>query len=121
MSPKQRPASGQPAGDSPVALAERVQARLVEASAAIELRSRARRAGGKRKSGAAPPTRSKETLALAAVFHELGDAHRQHRLHTGQRVSPALKQAAQEFKTAPSVATLVAVAAFLDEDGLLAW
>jgi hypothetical protein len=111
------------AGDTPRALTERVQARLSEVDASLELRRRAKRPGAKRKKAEAEgePSAHREARAIATVFHELGDTHRQHRLHSGQRVSPELKQAAQAFKASPNLTTLVGVAAFLDGDGLLEW
>jgi hypothetical protein len=55
------------------------------------------------------------------VFNELAVTHRQFRLRSGQHSSPALREAARVFKEAPSIPSLVAVAAFLEEDGLLEW
>jgi hypothetical protein len=55
------------------------------------------------------------------VFNELAVTHRQFRLRSGQHASPALREAAQAFKEAPSLPSLVMVAAFLEEDGLLEW
>jgi hypothetical protein len=55
------------------------------------------------------------------VFQELGHAHRRHRRETGQQVSVPLRNAALEFRRAPSLPSLVAVAAFLDAEGSLAW
>jgi hypothetical protein len=55
------------------------------------------------------------------VFNELAVTHRQFRLRSGQHASPALREAAQAFKESPSIPSLVAVAAFLEEDGLLEW
>jgi hypothetical protein len=124
MGSKSNSSTRSSAGDTPRALTERVQARLSEVDASLELRRRARRPGGKRKKTEAAggePSAHREARAIATVFHELGDTHRQHRLHSGQRVSPELKQAAQAFKASPSLTTLVGVAAFLDGDGLLEW
>jgi hypothetical protein len=51
----------------------------------------------------------------------MGHTHRQHRLRTGQHVPIPLREAARAFRAQPSLESLVLVAAFLDEDGLLAW
>ncbi len=93
---------GDESGDRNASLTKRVEARV----AALRV------AGNKKE---------RERRSLGRVFHELGDTHRQYREQTGQRVSPGLKQAAGEFKKEQSIVTLVAVAAFLDADGLLAW
>jgi hypothetical protein len=55
------------------------------------------------------------------VYNELAITHRQFRLRSGQHASPALRDAARAFKESPSFPTLVSVAAFLEEDGLLEW
>jgi hypothetical protein len=55
------------------------------------------------------------------VFNELAITHRQFRLRSGQHASPELRDAARVFKEAPSFPSLVLVAAFLEEDGLLEW
>jgi hypothetical protein len=55
------------------------------------------------------------------VFNELAVTHRQFRLRSGQHASPALREAARAFKDSPSLPSLVVVAAFLEEDGLLEW
>lgn len=51
----------------------------------------------------------------------MAGVHRQHRQRTGQHASVALRDAAQAFKESPSLPSLVVVATFLEEDGLLAW
>ncbi len=111
-------------------LIERVRARVADAALALERRARASRPKSKR-------SRPKETRlggpashgseltpearSLRRVFHELGDTHRQYRRRTGQQVPPALRAAALAFKASPSINSLVAVAAFVEEDGILAW
>jgi hypothetical protein len=64
---------------------------------------------------------ARERACMRAVFHELGDAHRGYRTRTGNTVSPALRAATAAFKLEPSLLSLVPVAAFLDELGILAW
>jgi hypothetical protein len=55
------------------------------------------------------------------VFRDLGRSQRAARRQTGQAPSPVVREAALEFRRAPSFAALVLVAAALDEIGLLAW
>ncbi len=114
-------------------LAERVQARMAEVGLALDQRARASRPRAKRarppKTNLAPasaaqtPTSSptREASSLRRVFNELAITHRQFRLRSGQHASPGLRDAARAFKEAPSFPTLVVVAAFLEEDGLLEW
>ncbi len=111
-------------------LAERVQARVAEVGLALEQRARASRPRAKRprsrrtpgtEAGTPTPVHSREASSLRRVFNELAVTHRQFRLRSGQHASPALRDAARAFKEAPSFPTLVTVAAFLDEDGLLEW
>lgn len=112
-------------------LAQRVQARVTEVGLALEQRARASRPRAKRartqrvvsatETGTQTPAHSRETSSLRRVFNELAITHRQFRLRSGQHASPALRDAARAFKEAPSFPTLVTVAAFLDEDGLLEW
>jgi hypothetical protein len=112
-------------------LAQRVQARVAEVGLALDQRARASRPRAKRprspraasatESSKQAPAHSREASALRRVFNELAITHRQFRLRSGQHTSPALRDAARAFKEAPSFPTLVTVAAFLDEDGLLEW
>lgn len=130
--PKKNPAQ---ASSSPTGavhpLAQRVQARVTEVGLALEQRARASRPRAKRprprrvvaatETGTPMPAHSREASSLRRVFNELAITHRQFRLRSGQHASPALRDAARAFKDAPSFPTLVTVAAFLDEDGLLEW
>ena len=59
------------------------------------------------------------TLALWQVFDEFGDARRKQRRSTGAPVIPALKDATRAFRRDPSLDSLIAVAAFLDEQVLV--
>jgi hypothetical protein len=113
------------------ALAERVRDRLTLAGAAFDRRAAASRPRSRRRkttSAAEPvagnatdPLHARERACLRAVFHELGDAHRGYRARTGHTVTPALRAATTAFKQEPSLVSLVPVAAFLDELGILAW
>ena len=117
--------------DRPHSLSERVRARVAEVGLSLDEHARAARPKARpgRKpraptllAGSSPtPEVAREARSLRRVFTEFGDAHRQYRLRTGQHTSAALREAAMTFKRAPSLTSLVAVAAFLDEDGLLEW
>jgi hypothetical protein len=61
----------------------------------------------------------RETQSLKQVFRDLGTSYRRYRSQTGDPVVPELRDAAYKFRAAPSLASLVAVAAFLDELDLL--
>jgi hypothetical protein len=107
-------------------LADRVQARLAEVSLALDQRARASRPRSRRSRADSTPaaqasTATREASSLRRVFNELAVTHRQFRLRSGQHTSPALREAARVFKESPSIPSLVAVAAFLEEDGLLEW
>lgn len=103
-------------------LTDRVRVRVAEA--ALALGKRTRRSPRSKLSPDAKlgaPRQSGETRSLRRVFKELAVTHREYRARTGRRASPALRDAARAFKEAPTLPSLVVVAAFLDEDGLLAW
>ena len=129
--PKKKPVqSGSTPSTAIHPLAERVQARVSEVGLALDQRARASRPRAKRPKAPKadlplattayiPPTR--EASSLRRVFNELAITHRQFRLRSGQHASPALRDAARVFKEAPSFPSLVLVAAFLEEDGLLEW
>jgi hypothetical protein len=130
MPKKNRAELGSSPNGSAHPLADRVQARVAEVGLALDQRARASRPRAKRARTqlaagspvapqATPPTR--EASSLRRVFNELAVTHRQFRLRSGQHASPALREAAQAFKEAPSLPSLVMVAAFLEEDGLLEW
>lgn len=112
-------------------LTERVRQRLDLAGMAYDRRTGASLPKGKRRKSAARndgademtthPSNPRERACLRTVFHELGDAHRRYRSHTGETVSPELREATTAFKQEPSLLSLVPVAAFLDDLGILAW
>jgi hypothetical protein len=113
------------------ALSERVRQRLSLAGLAFDRRAAAVRPKARRRKSPPPaepvpahatePFHARERACLRAVFHELGDAHRGYRARTGHTVTPALRAATTAFKLEPSLLSLVPVAAFLDELGILAW
>lgn len=112
-------------------LAERVRQRLTVAGLAFDQRQNASRPRGRRRKdpaalpfstgGEGDAAHQRERACLRSVFRDLGDAHRRYRSRTGQSGTPALRAAAQAFKSEPSVLSLIPVAAFLDELGILAW
>jgi hypothetical protein len=124
------PTHSQPS-ELPQPLIERVRARVADAVVALDRRTRASRPRSKRprKPRVAPltsapphtPGLTPEVRSLRHVFHELGETHREYRRRTGQQVQPELRDAARAFKQAPTLTSLVVVAAFLDEEGILAW
>ena len=112
-------------------LTDRVRDRVAEAGQVID---RAKPKGGKRTSKlgntrlgmstAGPKANAdalRESRSLRRVYRELRGTYRRHRRESGQAALPELREAVHAFKRGPSVASLVPVAAFLDERGLLAW
>jgi len=112
-------------------IAARVRQRLELAHQAFERRQKASRPGNRRRKPPVVALATEEVLenplslqdraGLRSVFRELGDAHRRYRAQTGHAGTPALRAAAFAFKREPSVGSLIPVAAYLDELGILAW
>jgi hypothetical protein len=127
----ERPAGTSTNGSSselPKDLTERVQARVAEAAFALDRRATATRPKSHRRratlaTSAGDSARSpEEALAeqsLRRVFRDLGTSYRRFRKQTGTTLTPGLRDAAYNFRAEPSLTTLVAVAAFLDELDLL--
>ncbi len=120
-------------GSSERSLTDRVQERLAEAGEAID-RTRSKSARGRKTSklghtrlgmSTGGPKENadalRETRSLHRVYRELRGTYRKHRRDTGQAALPELREAVHAYKKGPTVAGLVAVAAFLDERGLLEW
>ena len=63
----------------------------------------------------------RERRSLRRVYRELRGTYRKHRRQSGQTALPELREAVHAFKRGPSLTSLVSVAIFLDERGLLAW
>jgi hypothetical protein len=62
-----------------------------------------------------------ESRSLKRVFRDLGTSYRSYRRETGEPVTPALRDAAYNFRAEPSLTSLVSVAVFLDELDILKW
>jgi hypothetical protein len=127
---KERTVGSTPNGSSnelPEDLFERVQARVAEAAFALDRRATASRPKSHRRrptlaTASADGRSSEEVLAeqsLRRVFRDLGTSYRRFRKQTGTPLTPGLRDAAYNFRAEPSLTTLVAVAAFLDELDLL--
>jgi hypothetical protein len=113
-------------GNGHSSLTERVRTRVAEADRSLDRRpGTARRSSKSTKASStarpAPSETDRSTRSLRRVFHELGTTHREYRQRTGQRVPPDLREAAHAFKREPSLTSLVVVAGYLDELGILAW
>jgi hypothetical protein len=95
-----------------------MNARLaIERSAAT--RRRTRSAAAPLEADSQSEAERRETASLKRVFRDLGDSYRRYRSQTGKPVLPELRDAAYRFRAAPSLASLTAVAAFLDQLDLL--
>ena len=99
-------------------LTDRVLAQVHEARRAISRRPPRRRRGTASLENT--PERT-EARSLRRVFTDLGDSYRTYRRKTAAPVSPAVREAATRFRKEPSVASLVSVAAQLDELKILSW
>jgi hypothetical protein len=118
--------SGSPSdNDSPETLPDRIALRVMNARLAIEGRGGTRRPRGTRQgevpvlTGSPSAAELRETASLKRVFRDLGTCYRRYRSQTGNPVVPELRDAAYRFRAAPSLASLIAVAAYLDELDLL--
>lgn len=117
--------NGSNADDVSETLTDRVRMRVDEARVAVDRRANASRPKSKRTRSGAPdfasPTaaETRETESLRRVFRDLGVSYRRYRSQTGEPVTPGLRDAAYNFRAEPSLTSLVAVAAYLDELDLL--
>lgn len=127
--PKQpsRP-NGAESSDTSQTLTDRVQARVADARLALEQRARASRPRSRQRRAQVASTstsiwqlseEARETKSLRRVFRDLGVSYRRYRSQTGEPVTPGLRDAAYNFRAEPSLTSLVAVAAYLDELDLL--
>ncbi len=110
-------------------LTERVTARVSEASLALDAApgkpnsklkasKRSARPASTLKGGLAA---EREAQSLRSVYREMRATYRGYRRQTGKPAVPALREAVRAFKAGQSLTSLVGVATFLDDRGLLAW
>ncbi|MBA3659849.1 MAG: hypothetical protein H0W67_09650 [Gemmatimonadales bacterium] len=107
------------------ALIDRVLARVSDAGLAVDRRAAASRPRATRRRSVAPsplmtpdgrtPEQVRNARSLRQVFHDLGESYREHRRRTGAPVSPEVRDAACRFRRELDVASLVAVAASLEQ------
>jgi hypothetical protein len=130
MTTNMPPKVGSNAGAPLRPLIDRVRDRVTEAGAAHDRRPRASRIKSVRarrpraaqaSTLAQSPDAAREAHSLRRVFRDMGDTYHQYRRETGRPVTPGLRDATEAFKKAPTLLSLVAVAAFLDELGILPW
>jgi hypothetical protein len=110
----------------PQTLTARVRARVNDARLLVDRRANATRPKARRQRPARPASTNSLSLeelrefhSLRRVFCDLGVSYRRYRGQTGGHVTPGLRDAAYNFRAEPSLTSLVAVAAFLDELDLL--
>ena len=116
---------------SPESLTDRVLARVSDAGRAVDRRARATRPKSGRRDPAPPDPRSasatrtpeqvREARSLRRVFRDLGASYRKYRRQTGAPVSSDVREAAYRFRRELNVASLILVAASLDELEILPW
>ena len=113
-------------GEFAETLTGRMLARVNVARLAVDRRAKASRSRLTRPGRARPASphaprleEVRESRALKRVFHDLGVTYRRYRSQIGGPVAPGLRDAAYNFRRAPNLTSLVAVAAFLDERDLL--
>ena len=103
-------------------LTDRVMARVADARIALDERKPKSRRKGRPAQGASTngdADQAREAQSLKRVFRELGVSYRRYRSQTHEPVKPALREAAYKFRAEPSIHSLVAVAAYLDDLDLL--
>lgn len=112
-------------------LTERVRGRVAEAGLALDRQE----GGAAAKPGRLRPTRlstpaarsretgdtQRESRSLRRVYEEIKTTYQQYRRKTGRPAEPALREAVHAFKRGPSLTSLVGIAAFLDDRGILGW
>jgi hypothetical protein len=111
-------------------LTDRVLARVRIAELAVDQRTKAIRPRlARHRSDPDPlsasvtrtPEQVREARSLRRVFLELGQSYRDYRRRTGAPVSQDVRDAACRFRREVTVASLVSVAASLDQLEVLAW
>jgi hypothetical protein len=121
------PRTNQGEAELPQTLTESVQERVNNARHVLNRRANATRPKSKRQGRARPASSRnspsleevRESQSLRRVFRDFGLSYRRYRSQTGARVPPGLRDAAYAFRAAPSLTSLVAVAAFLEKLDLL--
>jgi hypothetical protein len=120
------PRTNQEDAELPQALTESVQARVNDARHVLDRRANATRPRSKRHGRARPASGNlpsleevRESQSLRRVFRDFGLSYRRYRRQTGAQMPPGLRDAAHNFRAAPSLTSLVAVATFLDKLDLL--
>ncbi len=130
MSRSPSQSSGSDPAGLPQPLTDRVLDRVREAGLALDRQARATRPRAPRRrrvadpsaaSDARTPEQVREARSLRRVFLDLGDSYRQYRQRTGEPVSPGIRSAADRFRRERTLASLVSVAATLDELDILTW
>jgi hypothetical protein len=111
---------------TPETLTDRMLARVKTAQRAIHRRAGASRPQLERRRRARPADLAPESVedgggaeSLKQVFRDLGVSYRRYRSRTGTPLAPGLRAATDRFRAKPSLPSLVAVAAILDELELL--
>jgi hypothetical protein len=125
--PNHPPTQSGSAASSTESLTDRIAARVIDARLAIERRASGPHPASRRSRPSSLPAgadsatagEQRETQSLRRVFRDLGVSYRRYRSQTGGPVVPGLRDAAYRFRAEPSLASLVAVAAYLDELDLL--
>jgi hypothetical protein len=111
-------------------LSDRVKGRVSEARLALDGASKAApKSKGLRPTRPARPAShlkaglqdERDTRSLEQVYLELRSTYQRYRRETGKPSVPELRDAVHAFKLGPSLTSLVSVATFLDDRGLLAW
>lgn len=105
-------------------LTERVLVRVNDAGQHVDRRApNGRRKASRHKAAGAArtPEQTRQVRSLRWVFRDLGRSYRSYRRQTGAPVSPDVRNAALRFKEDGSVASLVLVAARLDDLDILTW
>jgi hypothetical protein len=120
-----------PDAEHPQTLTDRVLARVGAAGRAVDRRTSATRrkpARGKpapsdplSASVTRTPAQVREARSLRWVFRNLGRSYRQYRRRTGAPVSREVRAAAYRFRRQLDLASLVSLAACLDELEILTW
>jgi hypothetical protein len=115
----------------PQTLTDRVLARVGAAGRAVDRRASAPRRKPARSEPAPSdplsanltrtPAQIREARSLRWVFRDLGKSYRKYRRRTGAPVSSDVRAAAYRFRHQLDVASLVSLAACLDELEILTW